>query len=113
MKHKTRQQESILSIDSINKSGNGIATWERENAPTTTVEVPFTKPGDTVRVTILGRKSGLCRGRLEEVITPAPDRVTPKCPHFGVCGGCRWQHIPYEEQLKIKQRKKFIQCSTD
>lgn len=105
MKHKTRQQEAILSIDQLNKSGNGIATWERENAPPSEVEVPFTAPGDIVKVITLGKKNRQLRARLEEVITPAPNRIQPKCPHFGVCGGCRWQHIPYEDQLAHKEQQ--------
>ncbi len=50
----------------------------------------------------LTEKSAWARSRLEEVITPAPTRVTPPCPHFAECGGCQWQHMAYSEQLKWK-----------
>ncbi|MDE7095981.1 MAG: 23S rRNA (uracil(1939)-C(5))-methyltransferase RlmD, partial [Muribaculaceae bacterium] len=43
-------------------------------------------------------------GHIERLVSPSPDRIQPECGHFGVCGGCKWQHIPYEKQLECKQQ---------
>lgn len=63
-------------------------------------------PGEVVRVVIEEDRSHFARARLIEVIEPAPERVTPRCPHFGwdsaACGGCHWQHIDYAAQLRFK-----------
>lgn len=90
-----------VTITSWTKKGNGLGTAVEH--PGREVEVPFTAPGDTVRAQFNRKRSGVFKGRLEEVLTPSPLRQPPKCRHFGVCGGCRWQHISYEEQLRIKQ----------
>ncbi len=63
-------------------------------------------PGEVVRVTVEEDRARFARARLVEVIEPAPERVTPRCPHFGwastSCGGCHWQHIDYAAQLRFK-----------
>ena len=65
--------------------------------------VPGVIPGETVRVTPIEQHPGFVRARLEDIITPAPDRCTPPCPVFGLCGGCHWQHMAYARQLLCKQ----------
>jgi 23S rRNA (uracil1939-C5)-methyltransferase len=64
--------------------------------------VPFAMPGDVAEVEIVEDKVRFARGRITQLITPAPQRIAPRCKHFGVCGGCQWQHIPYELQLQYK-----------
>lgn len=66
------------------------------------VFVPFALPGEDVRIQITLDKSRFARAKLVEVLTPSETRIKPRCPHFTQCGGCHYQHIPYEEQLKIK-----------
>ena len=66
--------------------------------------VPFAIPGETVRVEIVEEKPTYARARLFEVLSPSPDRVEPVCKHFGVCGGCHFQHMSYEAQLKWKRQ---------
>jgi 23S rRNA (uracil1939-C5)-methyltransferase len=66
------------------------------------VFVPFALPGERVRVCLVEEKRGHARAELQEVLQPAPGRILPLCLHFGVCGGCQYQHIPYEDQLQIK-----------
>ncbi|MHB8766928.1 MAG: class I SAM-dependent RNA methyltransferase [Deferrisomatales bacterium] len=66
--------------------------------------VPFAAPGDRVEVEVLREKRRHLETRLLRVLEPSPLRRTPPCPHFGVCGGCQWQHLPYPEQLAAKDQ---------
>lgn len=65
--------------------------------------VPFALPGETVRLRVLEEKRGHLRGELLEVLEASPERVAPFCAHFGACGGCHCQHLPYPAQLRAKQ----------
>jgi 23S rRNA (uracil1939-C5)-methyltransferase len=84
-----------LVIEALDASGDGVART-RAGA----VTVPFTIPGERVRVEL--DRSGRSAWPLE-LIEPSPHRVEPRCPHFGPCGGCAWQHISYPEQLRLKR----------
>jgi 23S rRNA (uracil1939-C5)-methyltransferase len=66
--------------------------------------VPFGIPGEKVRVRIVDDKGRFARAELIDVLEASPARVTLRCKHFGVCGGCHWQHIAYAEQLTLKQQ---------
>lgn len=68
------------------------------------VFLPFTAPGDQVCYSITKQKKNYAEGKLEKVISPSPDRIEPKCPYFGTCGGCQLQHIDYPKQAEIKQQ---------
>jgi 23S rRNA (uracil-5-)-methyltransferase RumA len=65
--------------------------------------IPFTGPGDEVEATFLKRDSGTRIGKLTKVVKPSADRIDAPCPHAGVCGGCLWQHLSYEAQLRLKK----------
>ena len=67
------------------------------------VFVAFALPGETVRARSVDEKRGFVRADLLEVLTPSPRRIAPKCAHFGVCGGCHYQMLPYPDQLKLKE----------
>jgi 23S rRNA (uracil1939-C5)-methyltransferase len=89
-----------VDIETVDPSGDGLA-HERD----TRVLVPFTIPGERVRIRIVRRRGREAWGALEEVVRASPHRVTPRCAHFGppdLCGGCAWQHIAYPEQLRLK-----------
>ena len=66
------------------------------------VFVPFALPGETVRARMVEEKAGHVRAELAEVLDASPDRITPRCIHYGICGGCHYQHIPYAAQLQAK-----------
>ena len=66
------------------------------------VFVPFGLPGERVRVRFTEEKRNFARGELVEVLEASPQRIIPRCKHFGVCGGCHYQNLPYEEQLLAK-----------
>lgn len=67
------------------------------------VFVAFGLPGELVRVELVEQHERWARGVLVEVLKPAPERIEPRCLHFGVCGGCHYQHMPYPEQLRAKR----------
>lgn len=99
-----------LEIVELTKKGNGIGYLEMPEGKRRTVEVPFAIPGDFVRAYLIRKRSGVFLGHLEEVLRPSKDRIEPRCVHFGVCGGCRWQQVSYEQQLQYKEnsvRKTF------
>lgn len=103
MGRRNPQQPAIAEITGFTKKGNGLGIVSDETQRC--VEVPFTMPGDRVQVLMQRKRNGIHASRLEEVIVPSSNRIEPRCMHFGVCGGCRWQHIPYQEQLLIKQEE--------
>lgn len=78
--------------DAIGRTPDGMAVF-----------VPFGLPGEKVAVEITQQKRGFARARLLEVLAPSPDRIAPRCPHFTVCGGCQYQHMPYPKALEFKE----------
>jgi 23S rRNA (uracil1939-C5)-methyltransferase len=66
------------------------------------VFVPFALLGEKVRLELVEEKRGFARARLLEVLEPSAQRITPRCTHFGLCGGCHYQHLPYPAQLVAK-----------
>lgn len=68
------------------------------------VFVPFGAPGDIADIKIDKKKKSYAQGHITTLKRPSPIRVEPRCEHFTICGGCRWQHLPYELQLKCKQK---------
>jgi len=88
-----------LRIDAIAAGGDGVG---RDDDGRVTF-VPLTAPGDRVRAEITTARARWARGRVLEVLTPAPDRRDAPCPVFGVCGGCRLQHLPPERQATAKR----------
>jgi 23S rRNA (uracil1939-C5)-methyltransferase len=69
------------------------------------VFVPWTAPGDIVDIQLVRRRSHFAEGKAVFFHRYASDRVEPFCEHFGVCGGCKWQHLPYEAQLRHKAQQ--------
>jgi 23S rRNA (uracil1939-C5)-methyltransferase len=65
--------------------------------------VPYALPGEELLVELTEERAKYSRARLVEVLSPSPDRVEPRCPHFGTCGGCHWQHVAYERQLALRE----------
>lgn len=88
-----------VEISGIAAEGNAIARVDD-----VVVFVPYGAPGDVVDIQVTKKRKSYAEGRIERLVKPAECRVEPKCSHFGVCGGCRWQHIPYSVQLESKQR---------
>lgn len=90
-------------VEAFDSDGFGLAPVVLPSGSRASVSIPFTMPGDQVLAAVGKPKRGQVDGRLDAIIQPSPDRIAPKCVHFGVCGGCRWQHVPYAMQLAQKQ----------
>ncbi len=71
------------------------------------IEVFYTMPGERVKVRLLRKRRGIYSTWLEERLTNSPERSAARCKHFGVCGGCRWQHLGYEKQLALKEERVY------
>jgi len=102
MSRKRKEQPLVpgVEITDVAAEGNSIA---RINELVTFV--PFGAPGDIADIKIDRKKRNYAEGHIERMVTPSPLRVEPKCEHFTICGGCRWQHLPYDYQLQCKQRQ--------
>lgn len=75
------------------------------------VFVEFAVPGDVVDVRITRKKKAFMEGRIIRIVKPSERRLQPFCEHFGLCGGCRWQPLPYDLQLAAKQRQVYDQLT--
>lgn len=69
------------------------------------VFVDFAVPGDVVDIQVYKKKKNYMEGFIKRIVKPSPHRLEPFCEHFGVCGGCRWQPLPYEMQLEAKRQQ--------
>lgn len=67
--------------------------------------IPYGTPGDIVDIKLDKKKHSYAEGHIINIIQPSKKRINPLCVHFGICGGCKWQHIPYTEQLKQKHQQ--------
>lgn len=102
MARKRRPQpifENVLITD-VAAEGKAIAKIDGM-----AVFVPFVVPGDIVDVQVTRKKKTYAEGRAVRFEKLSENRATPVCEHFGVCGGCKWQNLPYEEQLKFKHKQ--------
>lgn len=91
---------SDVEILDVAAEGNSIARVDEM-----VVFIPFGAPGDIADIKIDRKKRSYAEGHIENLSKPSPIRVEPRCEHFTFCGGCRWQHLPYEFQLKCKQKQ--------
>ncbi|MDB4469085.1 class I SAM-dependent RNA methyltransferase [Akkermansiaceae bacterium] len=89
-----------LKIETLSNLGAGIAKpdgW--------VVFVPFALPGERIRAKVWRNEVNCSHADLVEILEPSPDRIEPHCRHFATCGGCQYQHLPYEKQLEWKTRQ--------
>ncbi len=75
------------------------------------VFVPWAVPGDICDLQVRRKKHSFMEAEIVRLHTPSPLRIQPFCQHFGTCGGCKWQQLPYQEQLKMKQQQVFDQLT--
>lgn len=93
-----------VKIEAVAAEGKSLA-----HVDGTVVFVEFAVPGDIVNVKVTKKKKNYMEGFILEIVKPSGDRLQPFCEHFGICGGCRWQPLPYDMQLKAKQQQVWDQ----
>jgi 23S rRNA (uracil1939-C5)-methyltransferase len=86
-----------ITIEKLIYGGDGLAHHDGA-----TVFVPFVLPAERISAAPVEQKKKFLRARVDRIIEPSPERIPARCPHFGECGGCHYQHIPYEAQLRYK-----------
>ncbi|MBU0695453.1 MAG: 23S rRNA (uracil(1939)-C(5))-methyltransferase RlmD [Bacteroidetes bacterium] len=96
-----REQKILTALDvfDIAEEGKGVA-----RADDLVIFIEKAIPGDVVDAAVYKKKKKFAEARIETLITPSVDRVVPFCEHFGICGGCKWQHMDYAAQLKYKNK---------
>lgn len=106
-KHKTFVIDSI-EVESFAAEGKCIAKHEGQ---VIFIEGSNVSPGDIVKLFVNNRKKNYAEANVLEILEASPLRIEPFCQHFGVCGGCKWQHIPYEHQLELKWQQVYDQLT--
>lgn len=89
-----------VRIMEIGAEGNAIARIDNQ-----VIFVPMLIPGDVVDIRVRKKRRKFMEGTVVRFHEYSPDRIKPRCAHFGVCGGCKWQHLPYEKQLQFKEKQ--------
>ena len=97
---KTLPVVENFEITGVAAEGKSLGRWND-----LVTFVPYGAPGDVVDVQITRKKHNFAEGNIVRMVQPSALRVEPMCEHFGVCGGCKWQHLPYAEQLRYKQQQ--------
>jgi 23S rRNA (uracil1939-C5)-methyltransferase len=95
--HRRTKTHMLVTIEKLIYGGEGLA-----HDSGSTVFVPFVLPGEKIDASAVEQKKKFVRAKLDRVVEPSRERIAPPCPHFGVCGGCDYQHIPAEGQLEYK-----------
>ena len=95
-----------VTIEAVAAEGKCLFHWND-----LVVFVPFCVPGDVCNIQIKRKKHSFAEGEVVRFIRYSNVRATPFCQHFGVCGGCKWQNLPYDEQLKFKQQQVYDQLT--
>ena len=93
-----------VTIEAVAAEGKCLFHWND-----LVVFVPFCVPGDVCDIQIRRKKHSFAEGEVVHFVELSKVRAVPFCKHFGVCGGCKWQNLPYEEQLKFKQQQVYDQ----
>src|SRR5690606_8750188 len=91
-------QNPEVEIESLTHDGRGVARLDGK-----TVFVAGALPGERALIRYIKRHRNYDEARDEELLSRSVDRVQPPCPHFGVCGGCAFQHLPADRQIEVKQ----------
>lgn len=99
MRGELKIEEIEITVDSIGLEGVSVGRIDN-----LVHFVTGALPGERVRAQITGRKKSFVHAQTLEVLVPSPSRVVPPCPHFGTCGGCKWQHLEYTEQSRWKKQ---------
>lgn len=102
MSRRSKPLPIIENVEVVDIAAEGKSIAKVDNR---VVFIPFVVPGDIVDVQLRRKRKSFAEGNVVRVVKYSDKRVEPFCDYFGVCGGCKWQMLPYEEQLKFKQRQ--------
>lgn len=102
MARKKKQLPLIENVEIIDIAAEGKAIAKIDDL---VVFVPYVIPGDVVDLQITRKKNKYAEGKVVRFVSKSPNRAEAFCEHFGICGGCKWQVLPYNEQLKFKQKQ--------
>ncbi len=102
MARKRKELPTLEDVEIVDVAAEGNSIAKIDGM---VVFIPYGAPGDKADVKIDRKKHSYAEGHIVKLNTPSPLRVEPVCEHFGVCGGCRWQHLPYSFQIKAKQQQ--------
>ena len=102
MKKKVRQAEFLEDVSIIDAGAEGMSVAKPDEK---VVFIPFGAPGDIVDIQVFKKKKNCFEGKIINIKRASDKRVEPVCQHFGLCGGCKWQHIDYQWQLYYKQKQ--------
>ena len=109
MKKKNLPLIPSVTITGIGAEGKAIARIPMPNGEGGTSDivcfVPYCVPGDVVDLQVTKKKHSFMEARVERFVSYSDRRTEPQCPHYGTCGGCKWQILPYDEQLRYKQQQ--------
>lgn len=103
MSRKRNNEQIIIpnvTLEAVAAEGNALAHVDGK-----VLFVPKCIPGDVVDVQLTRKRKSFMQGFVVKMIKPSPMRVEPFCPHYGICGGCTWQALPYDKQLEFKQQQ--------
>ena len=89
-----------MTIEACAAEGKALTHWNGA-----VVFVPFAVPGDIVDIRITKKSKNYYEGFIDRIVEPSKDRLEPFCEHFGICGGCKWQPLPYHLQLEAKRQQ--------
>lgn len=98
-----RKRKELPVVENVEITGVAAEGKSIARVDDMVVFIPYGAPGDVVNIKLDKKKRNYAEAHIVDLVKPSPDRVTPACEHFGVCGGCKWQHIPYESQLRYKR----------
>ena len=101
----SRKRKALPVIEGVEITGVAAEGKSLARVDDMVVFIPYGAPGDIVDVKLDKKKKSYAEGHIERMVKPSDMRCEPFCEHFGVCGGCKWQHLPYEYQLKCKQQQ--------
>lgn len=100
-----RKRKELPVVENVEITGVAAEGKSIARVDDMVVFIPYGAPGDVVNIKLDKKKRSYAEAHIVDMVKPSPDRVTPACEHFGVCGGCKWQHIPYESQLRYKRNQ--------
>ncbi|MDR0756967.1 MAG: TRAM domain-containing protein, partial [Tannerella sp.] len=108
MKHKKKELPILEKVEITDVAAEGKALAKVNDL---VVFVPWAAPGDRVDIQLTRKKNSYAEGHIVRFHKYSEERAEPFCEHFTLCGGCKWQHLPYETQLKYKQQQVIDQLT--